>query len=134
TPGTPEYVAEQAKVGEDQQRIQKADILKRWSAGQNVTEQEALIAGVPTPQDMALAKSAKVDASLDQAGKQYVDAQFLAKGGRILPHEAIDIAANAYQQYVKDYQQAGLGTLTPAQLQNAQRYFAGRAMDRLTEQ
>ena len=134
TPGTPENLAEQASVGETQQKLQKQDILKRWSGGQPVTEQEALIAGVPTAQDMALAKSAKVNASLDEAGKQYVDAQFLAHGGRINPHEAIDIAANAYQKYVKDYQDAGLGTLTQSDLQNAQRYFAGRAMDRLTEQ
>lgn len=134
TPGTAEYTAEQADIAGNKQKLQKADILDRWSKGQSVTEQEAIVAGVPTAQDMAIAKSAKVDASLDQAGKQYVDAEFLNKGGRINPHDAINIAARAYQQYVKDYQAAGLGTLTPAQLQNAQRYFASRAMDRLTEQ
>lgn len=134
TPGTPEATEYAARGDEASQKVQKADVLKRWSAGQSISEQEALLAGVPTQQDMALAKSAKVDASLDQAGKQYVDAEFLSKGGRINPHDAIDIAANAYQKYVRDYQAAGLGTLTPAQLQNAQRYFASRAMDRLTEQ
>lgn len=134
TPGTAENIAQTATTKGNEATIRKADIVDKWTKGTPISEEEALIAGLPTQQDMALAKSAKVDASLDQAGKQYVDAQFLAKGGRIRPHEAIDIAANAYQQYVKDYQAAGLGTLTPAQLQNAQRYFASRAMDRLNEQ
>lgn len=134
TPGTAENIAQQAGTAENQAKIRKADIVTRWGNGQHVTEEEAAIAGLPTQQDMAQMKAAKADPILEQAGKQYIDQAVLKMGGRLDPSKAIDVAQQAYQQYLKDYQQAGLGTLNDAQLKNAQRYFAGRAMEILRQQ
>lgn len=134
TPGTAENIAQQAEVSTNQQKIQKADIIKRWSGGQHITEEEALVAGLPTSQDVAQMKESKADPILQRAGDQYVDAAVLKLGGRLDPAKAIDIAQQAYQQYLQDYQSAGLGTLNASQLKNAQRYFASRAMEILTKQ
>lgn len=134
TPGTAENIAQQATTVENQAKIRKGDIVTRWGNGQHVTEEEAAIAGLPTQQDMAQMKAAKADPILEQAGKQYIDQAVLKMGGRLDPSKAIDVAQQAYQQYLKDYQQAGLGTLNDAQLKNAQRYFAGRAMEILRQQ
>jgi hypothetical protein len=133
-PTAAEQSVEKAKGAEADQAIRVADIAKRWIGGQHVTEEEAAIAKLPTPQEFAQMKEAKADPILQRAGDQYVDQEVLKLGGRLNPATAAKIAQTAYQQYITDYQTSGLGTLTTQQLKNAQRYFSSRAMELLIKQ
>ena len=134
TPGTPENIKQQASVGADQAAIRKQAITDKWTRGEPISEEEAALAGLPTKQDMAQLKNTKADPILEKAGEQYVDAAVLKLGGRINPAQAGQIAQQAYQRFVQEYQAAGMGTLDDKQLQNAQRYFASRAMNLLIKQ
>src|SRR5688572_28339625 len=133
-PTRAEATIEAGNVADAQGKINTQKITERWQRGEVITEEEAALAKLPTKQEFAQIRNAKADPILKEAGDRYVDQEVLRTGGRINPSQASQLAQRAYQQYVKDYQAAGLGTLTPAQLNNAQSYFASRAIDILTRQ
>lgn len=133
-PTSSEQAVEKAAKATADQTTQVADIARRWIGGEHISEEEALLAKLPSAQEFAQMKEAKADPILERAGTQYVDQEVLKLGGRLNPATAAKIAQTAYQQYVTEYQKAGLGTLTTDQLKNAQRYFSSRAMELLIKQ
>lgn len=129
-----EVAQEAAAKGTADVASKRNDILQRFATGGKLTDQEAEIGGVSNPDDRELKKLTQLDPYLGGVGERYVAGQMVKAGGRIDPAAAGATAESAYQTYVQERIQNGLGALNPEQVAYTKQYFNRATENALIEQ
>lgn len=119
-----EKKVEAAKGAEADFATTRANAMTKFANGDDLTDIEAEVTGFKNKKDRELERLKSMDPFLDQVGERFVAGAINQNpNGKIAPGQAKAVSEKAYADYVANRAQAGLGSLTPQEVQYTRSFF-----------